>query len=86
MTLLKEPILTNCSAYLLKQAKDRKDFVVTGNKEQAVSELEAGRRTIVRDEDDPEMEANVLDGLMVSKVDDLEEDIRAAYMPVRGSA
>ena len=56
--------------------------MVKGNKEQAVSELEAGRRTIVRDEDDPEMEANILDSLMVSKTDDIEEELRAAYLPV----
>lgn len=54
-----------------------------GNKDDAVSELEAGRRTIVRDPDDPRLEANILDNLMVSREEDIEDELRAAYMPVR---
>lgn len=54
-----------------------------GNREEAVSELEAGRRTIVRDPDDPRMEANILDNLMVSREDELEDELRAAYRSVK---
>lgn len=58
-------------------------MVVKGKREDAVSELEAGRRTIVRDPDDPRQESNILDSLMISKEEDLEEELRRAYMPVR---
>lgn len=40
--------------------------MVRGRREDAVSELEAGRRTIVRDPDDPPQESDILDSLMVS--------------------
>lgn len=53
-----------------------------GNRDDAVSELEAGRRTIVRDVDDPKQEANMLDSLMVGRVDEIEDELRAAYMTV----
>lgn len=58
-------------------------MVVKGNKENAVSELEAGRRTIVRDPDDPKFESNIFDNLMVGREDELEEELRAAYAAVR---
>lgn len=48
-----------------------------------MSELEAGRRTIVRDPDDPMQEANILDSLMVGREDELEDELRAAYAVVR---
>lgn len=60
--------------------------MVRGKKEDAVSELEAGRRTIVRDPDDPVQQANILDNLMISREEDIEEELRAAYMPVRAAA
>ncbi|CAM9252814.1 unnamed protein product [Pylaiella littoralis] len=62
-----------------RQDKLRDNVVVKGNKENAVSELEAGRRTIVRDPDDPKFESNIFDNLMVGREDELEEELRAAY-------
>ncbi|CAM9943874.1 unnamed protein product [Ectocarpus sp. 6 AP-2014] len=62
-----------------RQDKLRDNLVVKGDKDKAVSELEAGRRTIVRDPDDPMQEANILDDLMVSRDEDLEDELRAAY-------
>ncbi|CAB1105150.1 unnamed protein product [Ectocarpus sp. CCAP 1310/34] len=62
-----------------RQDKLRANLVVKGDKDKAVSELEAGRRTIVRDPDDPMQEANILDDLMVSREEDLEDELRAAY-------
>lgn len=59
--------------------------MVRGKKEDAVSELEAGRRTIVRDPDDPVQQANILDNLMISREEDIEEELRAAYLPVRAA-
>lgn len=73
-------IITSLHAPL--QDKLRKNVVVKGDKEKAVSELEAGRRTIVRDPDDPEQEANMLDSLYVGREDDLEDELRAAYAAV----
>lgn len=67
----------------IPQNKLRDNLVVKGKKENAVSELEAGRRTIVRDPDDPKFEANILDDLMVGREDDLEDELRAAYAAVR---
>ncbi|CAM9514000.1 unnamed protein product, partial [Laminaria digitata] len=66
------------------QEKLRGNVVVRGKKEDAVSELEAGRRTIVRDPDDPVQQADILDNLMISREEDLEEELRAAYMPDDG--
>lgn len=68
------------------QEKVRENVVVRGKKEDAVSELEAGRRTIVRDPDDPVQQADILDNLMISREEDIEEELRAAYMPVRAAA
>lgn len=68
------------------QDKLRDNLVVKGNKENAVSELEAGRRTIVRDPDDPRLESNILDNLMVGREEELEEELRAAYAAVRSDA
>lgn len=48
-----------------------------------MSELEEGRRTIVRDPDDPAFEANILDSLMVSREDEIAAEIQTAYLPVR---
>lgn len=67
----------------IPQDKLRDKLVVKGDKDKAVSELEAGRRTIVRDPDDPMQEANILDDLMVSRDEDLEDELRAAYAAVR---
>lgn len=65
------------------QERLRDNLVVKGDRKKAVSELEAGRRTIVRDPDDPMQEANVLDSLMVGREDELEDELRAAYAVVR---
>ncbi|CAM9383114.1 unnamed protein product [Scytosiphon promiscuus] len=62
-----------------RQERLRDNLVVKGDRKKAVSELEAGRRTIVRDPDDPVQEANILDSLMVGREDELEEELRAAY-------
>eukprot|EP00903_Cladosiphon_okamuranus_P009413 g8977.t1 len=62
-----------------RQAKIRDSLVVKGDKDKAVSELEAGRRTIVKDPDDPTLESNMQDSLYVGRDDDLEEELRAAY-------
>lgn len=65
------------------QDKLRDNLVVKGDKDKAVSELEAGRRTIVRDPDDPTLESNMQDSLYLGREDDLEEELRAAYAAVR---
>lgn len=56
--------------------------MVKGKKEDAVSELAEGRRTIVRDVDDPAFEANILDSLMVSREEEISAELEAAYLPV----
>lgn len=65
------------------QDKLRDNLVVKGDKNKAISELEAGRRTIVRDPDDPTPESDMQDSLYVGRQDDLEEELRAAYAAVR---
>lgn len=65
------------------QEKLRDNLVVKGDKDKAVSELEAGRRTIVRDPDDPSLESNMQDSLYAGRDDELEEELRAAYAAVR---
>eukprot|EP00752_Nemacystus_decipiens_P010614 g9452.t1 len=62
-----------------RQDKLRDNLVVKGDKDKAVSELEAGRRTIVRDPDDPSFESNMQDSLYLGREDDMEEELRAAY-------
>lgn len=57
--------------------------MVKGKKEDAVSELEQGRRTIVRDPDDPAFEANILDSLMISRQDEIDAERDVIYRPVR---
>lgn len=56
--------------------------MVKGDREKAVSELEEGRRTILPDEDDPGMESNILDSLMVSRAEEFASDLEKIYMPV----
>lgn len=65
------------------QEKLRDGVVVKGKKDAAVSELAEGRRTIVRDPDDPAFEANILDSLMVSREDEIAAELETAYLPVR---
>lgn len=64
------------------QAKLREKVVVKGDKGKAVSELAEGRRTIVPDADEPAMEANLLDSLMVSRAEEFAAELEAVYMPV----
>lgn len=68
--------------FALNQSKLREGVVVKGKREDIVSELEAGRRTIVRDPDDPAFESNILDSLMVSRQDEIAAELEAAYLPV----
>lgn len=65
-----------------EQERLRNSVVVKGDREKAVSELAEGRRTIVRDVDDPAMEANILDSLMVSRAEEFAADLQEVYMPV----
>lgn len=76
----------SCIRCIALQAKLRDNLVVKGDKDKAVSELEAGRRTIVRDPDDPTLESNMQDSLYVGREDDLEEELRAAYAAVRNKS
>ena len=54
------------------QEKVRESVVVRGKKDDAVSELEACRRTILRDPDDPVQQSDILDNLMISREEDIE--------------